>query len=201
MSKTIGLFVALLLIGCATPRAERPQPAPAPAAADLQASLGGEIPDVPLTTQAGQSVHFYSDLVRGKVVVVQFLFTKCDGLCPGATANLVRVQDELGADFGRNVFFYSITLDPEHDTPEVLAEYAATMGAKPGWTFLTGRLEDIERLRTRLGIRDPDPAIDADRSQHLGVVVYGNDAKGRWAALPALISPQLITASLRLVMS
>ena len=101
---------------------------------------------------------------------------------------------------GDDVLMVSITLDPEHDTPERLAEYAERYGAAEGWLFLTGDHEEIEDLRHRFGVYDPDPVIDADRTQHAGLVVYGNETLDRWAALPGEWQPELIVrAVLRLL--
>jgi protein SCO1/2 len=86
----------------------------------------------------------------------------------------------------------SITLDPARDTVEVLRQYARMLGAKPGWYFLTGKHEEIEMLRHKLGVYDPDPAVDADKTQHAGIVVYGNEALGRWAAIPGLARAEFI---------
>jgi len=154
------------------------------------------IPDVELTTHEGRRVHFYSDLVRGRVVVVQFFFVHCQGVCPLSTGTLLAMQDQLGARLGGDISFLSITLDPEQDTPEVLAEHARAIGARPGWTFLTGTEADIERLRRRLGVFDIDPVIDADRNQHAGVLVLGNDAKQRWTMKPATLPASFLTAAL-----
>jgi protein SCO1/2 len=154
--------------------------------------MEGYFPNVVLTTHEGERVRFYDDLVKGKIVVVTFMFTACQGICPLTIAKLARVQDLLGERAGRDVFFYSVTLDPENDTPRVLKDYAQTVGAKRGWTFLTGRQEDIDLVRRKLGAYDPDPAVDADKSQHGGVIVYGNEAIGRWAAVPYLLTPRSI---------
>jgi len=95
---------------------------------------------------------------------------------------------------------YSITLDPQTDTPEVLKQYAEGYGAKRGWYFLTGQDEDIQMLRRKLGLYDRDPGIDADRTQHVGLVVYGNEATGRWGAVPALLAPERIVRAVLRVM-
>ncbi|PYU13542.1 MAG: SCO family protein, partial [Acidobacteria bacterium] len=87
---------------------------------------------------------------------------------------------------GRDIFMYSITLKPEEDTPKVLQEYAKSNGVKPGWLFLTGKPGDVEKLRRKLGFVDPDPTVDKDKSQHIGVILYGNETLDRWAACPAL---------------
>jgi protein SCO1/2 len=155
------------------------------------------LPNVPVVTHRGEALRFYDDLVRGKLVVVNFTYTRCDGSCPRTNANLVRVQRLLGDRVGKDVFMLSITLDPEHDTPEALARHARALGAGPGWTFVTGAKADLEALRRALGFTDPDPAVDADRTQHAVVVKLGDDRTGRWAAVPGLIAPEQIVDALR----
>jgi protein SCO1/2 len=103
------------------------------------------------------------------------------------TANLRRLQRALGDQVGKDVFMYSLTLRPETDTPEVLKRYAESFGIAPGWQLLTGKPEDIGILRYRLGFVDSDPELDADASQHIGMVVFGNDRLNRWSACPALL--------------
>jgi protein SCO1/2 len=150
------------------------------------------IPNVTVRTHEGKSVRFYEDLIEGKTVLINFMYANCDGICPGQTANLVQVQKTLGDRVGRDVFIYSITLDPERDDPEALMQYARAYRTKPGWEFLTGNAEDLELLRRRLGFVDPDPERDKDRSQHIGVILVGNEALSRWAACPALADPSVL---------
>jgi protein SCO1/2 len=154
------------------------------------------IPNVVLVSHEGQPRRFYDDLVRGRTVVVQFFFTECSGVCPLSTGRMLALQEALAERLGRDVDFLSITLDPEHDTPEVLAGHARAIGARPGWTFLTGAPEDIRALRYRLGVYDLDPLLDADRNQHAGVLVFGNDNKQRWLMKPASLSPRPLLAAL-----
>jgi len=168
----------------------------------LLASAGGAagsgapaLPNVVLRTQENQPVRFYDDLIKGRTVVISFMFTSCQAICPRTSANLLKVQQALGDHFGRDVFFYSLTLDPKTDTPQVLRKYARKIGARPGWTFLTGNGEDLEMLRRKLGFFDPDPKVDADKNQHGALVVYGNDAAGRWSVMPALLDPGRIASS------
>src|SRR5262249_1590597 len=102
------------------------------------------LPNVELVTHEGKKVHFYDDLVKAKKVVINVMYTRCtDGTCPVTTANLVRVQKLLNGRVGRDIFFYSVTLTPEHDTPAVLNRYVKAFGVARGWTFLTGKPEDI----------------------------------------------------------
>jgi len=109
-----------------------------------QARMEGYIPNVELTNENNQKVLFYDDLLRGKVVLINFIYTACSGICPLSTANLIQVQKGFGNHLGRDVFMYSITLDPKTDAPEVLKRYATAFGAKSGWSFLTGDFNDIE---------------------------------------------------------
>jgi protein SCO1 len=145
-------------------------------------------PNVSLKTHRNEAVRFYDDVLRGKVVVMSFMYTRCTSTCPPTIASLRRLQRALGARAGRDVFLYSITLDPAYDTPDVLNGYARTVEAGPAWQFLTGTVEDIELLRRKLGFVNPDAALDADRSQHAGLLLFGNEPADRWAACPAPFS-------------
>jgi protein SCO1/2 len=115
------------------------------------------------------------------------------------TDNLVRVQALLGPRVGRDVFMYSISLQPEHDTPEVLAAYAEHHAVGPGWLLLTGRPADIELLRHRLGFVDSDPVRDANLEEHLGTVRLANVPMHRWTMTPALLNPEQIVRALKRV--
>jgi len=154
--------------------------------------------DVPLVTHEGRRVRFYTDLIKGRTVFLNTLYTACtaEAICPLGTANLVEVQKILGPRAGRDVFMYSITLDPVNDTPQVLKSYARAFGVKPGWTFLTGEKDDIERLRRNLGYVDLDPVVDKDPSQHSGMVRYGIEPLELWAGCAILSRPDVIVRHL-----
>ena len=155
--------------------------------------------NVLLLTQEGKQVRFYDDLVKGKTVVVNFIYTSCQKSCSPTTANLARMHGLLGDRIGRDLFLLSISLDPAVDRPKVLKEYAARFGQFHGWYFLTGSAEEIDDLRRKLGLYDLDPAIDADKTQHEGIVIVGNDTTNRWMSLPALMDPrQLAQTVLRI---
>ena len=147
------------------------------AAGEAQASRWGKsyFPDVELVTHEGKTVRFYDDLIKDKVFVVSFLYTTCRDFCPLAAARLSELQEKLGDAMGRDIFFYSISIDPETDTPERLKEYAKTFGAGPGWLFLTGRPEDIQALRYKLGDRGKT------LSEHRNEILLGNGGTGGWA--------------------
>src|ERR1700748_683715 len=101
----------------------------------------GYFPNVELTTQEGKTVHFYDDLLKGKVVAITLIYTHCLDSCPLETARMAQVQRLLGDRMGKDIFFYSISIDPRRDTPEVLNAYAKKFHAGPGWLFLTGKEE------------------------------------------------------------
>ena len=155
--------------------------------------------NVEVKTQDGRTLRFYDDVLKGKIVLINFFYTDCDAICPLMTENLARVQELLGPRVGKDIFMVSISLQPEHDTPEVLAAYAKTYGAGPGWTFLTGQKEDIELLRHRLGFVDSDKVEDADPDQHVGTVRIANEPMHRWAMSPALLNPAAMIRALKRV--
>ena len=134
-------------------------------------------PNIELMTHEGRHVRFFDDLVKGKVVVINFIYASCSDSCPLETARLAEVQDILGERVGRDIFMYSISIDPAHDTPQVLAQYAKRFRAKPGWLFLTGKEVDIALLRQKLGLL----GVETDKlKNHSLSLVIGNQATGRW---------------------
>jgi protein SCO1/2 len=111
----------------------------------------GEAPDFVLRAQDGAEVTLKQ--YRGKVVAVTFIFASCSVTCPLLTAKMATVQNRLGAAFGTRIAFLSVTVDPEHDTPDVLKRYAQSFGADPaGWRFLTGSPSLIQDLERRYGV-------------------------------------------------
>lgn len=153
-------------------------------------------PDVVLRTHDNKKVRFYEDLIKNKIVTINFFYANCEGVCPGITANLVKVQKLLGERVGREVFMYSFTLKPEEDTPAVLKQYAESYRVRPGWKFLTGHPEDMELLRRSLGFTDPDPKLDKDKSTHIGNIRYGNEPLMEWSACPGLAHAEWIAESI-----
>jgi cytochrome oxidase Cu insertion factor (SCO1/SenC/PrrC family) len=144
-----------------------------------KASLSGQvpkmnIPDIEVLDQNGRKIHFYTDLVKGQTVVINFIFTTCTTICPPLGATFARVQKELGDKAGRNVRFISISVDPATDTPERLKAWGAKFHAGEGWTFVTGNKPQVDELLRALG------ASSARREDHSPTVLIGNDAHGTW---------------------
>jgi len=135
-------------------------------------------PNVELITHDGKRVRFFDDLIEDKVVAINFIYTTCPDVCPLETARLSELQAILGDRVGRDVFMYSITIDPEVDTPEVLAEYRKGFQAGPGWLFLTGDERDIELLRRKLSLYREE--IQNDSNDHNLSLIIGNQRTGRW---------------------
>jgi cytochrome oxidase Cu insertion factor (SCO1/SenC/PrrC family) len=132
------------------------------------------IPDVEVLDQNGNALHFYSDLIKGKTVAINFIFTNCTTICPPLAATFARVQKDLGDKTGRDVHFISISVDPLTDTPERLKAWGAKFKAGDGWTFVTGEKQEVDKLLNALG------ASVSRREDHSPTVIVGNDLKGVW---------------------
>lgn len=149
----------------------------------------GYFPNVPLVTQDGKTVRFYDDLMKDKKVLVNFIFSSCDQSCPLDTAKMAEVQKLLGSRVGRDIFMYSITLDPEHDTPAVLKAYAKEFRAGPGWLFLTGKRADIDKVRYKFGDR-------RQKEEHANTVRVGDVATGQWMRLPLTVNHNVLVSEI-----
>lgn len=148
-------------------------------------------PNTRLVTQEGQPVRFFDDLIKDKVVAINFIFTGCSDSCPVETARLRQVQKLLGDRVGKDVFLYSISIDPYNDTPATLKAYAQKFAIGPGWTLLTGEPDDIEQLRRRLGLFIE--GLDNGRSKdHNLSLIIGNQATGRWMKASPFESPYIL---------
>jgi protein SCO1 len=162
---------------------------------DLQAytayQLRHHFLNIELVNQNGKKLRFYDDLIKGKIVVIQFMFTNCDRLCPMVTPNLVKVQKELEKQAPNQVHIVSISVDPEHDTPAALKAYAAKFRVGPNWQFLTGKKSEIENLRRELGVFDPENTT----FEHMNVVTIGKEPTGQWFCIRALIRPDVLAYS------
>ena len=193
-------LLGLLRLAPAVPLAEHLLANPA-LAAETQTSARGllqrrNFPNVKLQNQDGQEVRFYDDLIKDKIVTINFFYAKCEGICPTVTANLAKAQKILGDRVGKDIFMTSISLKPEHDTRAVLKEYADMFKARPGWSFLSGKPDDVEHLRRSLGFTNLDPRLDKDTSQHIGNVRMGNEPLMLWAACPGMARPEFIAKSI-----
>lgn len=157
-------------------------------------------PNVELVTQNEDPVRFYDDLVKDRIVIVNFMYAECENICLPIAQNLGKVHERLGDKMGDEILILSLTIDSDVDDPAALREYIRRNGGeKEGWVYLTGNYDDIDRVRRALGVYDLDPVIDADKTEHSGLITFGNDRTDQWAALPALMnSDEIVETVLRI---
>jgi cytochrome oxidase Cu insertion factor (SCO1/SenC/PrrC family) len=140
------------------------------------------IPDAPVVDQNGRQLNFYHDLIKGKIVAINFVFTTCTTICPPLTATFRRVQQDAAAR-GLAVQLISISVDPTTDTSERLHDYAAKFKAEPGWTFVTGDKAKIDSVLQALG------AAVSNKNDHTPMILIGNDESDYWTRAYGLTSP------------
>jgi protein SCO1/2 len=140
-------------------------------------------------------MRFYSDVLKGKTVVVNAFFATCTGVCPPMNRNMKAIQDALGDRVGKDVFLVSITVDPATDTPTRLKEYAQKFQAKPGWLFLTGKKENVDWALYKLG------QYVEDKSGHKSIIIIGNEATGLWKKAFGMARPEELIAIVNGVMN
>ncbi|HVG28206.1 MAG TPA: SCO family protein [Pyrinomonadaceae bacterium] len=205
-ARTAALVVFALLCCAAvearaTPR-QTPQPAKGaaaaggadhchqpPAAAEAPpkgnaAAAKPSIPDVAVTDQNGRKSRFYTDLVKGKLVIINFVFTSCTNVCPMQGANFAKLQAALGDRLGRDISLISVSTDPLVDTPERLKAWGARFGAKPGWTLVTGERDEMDKLLRSL------TGGEARRGEHSPVALLGDFERGAWVRAYGLSEPE-----------
>lgn len=171
MTAARAALAALALLAAAPAR-------PAEAADEVEAKARAWFTDTVLLTQEGKPVRFFTDVLREKVVVVDFIFTRCAGACPLLTEKMNAVRRELGDLFGPQVRFVSISIDPEFDTPEELAHFAKRHRAEhPEWIFLTGKRADVKAVVSRLGQWTESPA------EHSTLFIAGNARERHWTKI------------------
>ncbi len=195
--RLIPASVALALSGTVfAQKAEPAATAPRPHAADAQAgevktpakTKAPVIPDVAVVDQDNRKLHFYRDLVEGKTVAINFIFTTCTTICPPLTANFAKIQKIMQDRGDKNLRLISVTVDPENDTPERLKKYAQLFHAQPGWTFVTGSRADLERIWKAFDI------YMSSKQDHPPIVAVGNDGAGVWNYASGLTSAAKIVA-------
>jgi protein SCO1/2 len=177
-------LLAVLLLGAAAPRAQKAHKHVAPATQPVaDAAAQPRIPDVNCVDQNGKKLRFHTDLVKGKVVVINFIYTSCPYLCTRIGESTARLQTALGDRLGRDVHLISVSIDPLTDTPEKLKAWAARLKAKDGWTLVTGEKAEIDRLLR---------VLTGDASgikTHSPLLLIGNEAKNVWAESYAFENP------------
>jgi protein SCO1 len=168
----------------------------AAAAGDASSIWGADyFPNIALVTHEGKTVRFFDDLIKDKVVAINFIFTRCPDVCPLETARLREVQKILGDRVGQDVFMYSISVDPEYDTPEVLNRYREKFQVGPGWLFLTGNKDDIILLRKKLGLYSEEEQ-GGNLSAHSLSLIIGNQQTGQWMKGSPFENPYILATQI-----
>jgi len=161
----------------------QPSPTPSPTPPDTTFSFtSNKIPNTAIYDQNGKQLNFYNDLVKDKIVAINFIFTTCTASCPPLTATFRKVQ-QTASERGLDVKLISISVDPAVDTPERLHGFAEKFNAAPGWTFVTGEKGEIDSLLNALGV-----AV-ANKNDHTPMIMIGNDAVDYWTRAYGLSSP------------
>jgi protein SCO1/2 len=150
-------------------------------------------PNIDLVTSDGEKVRFYDDLLKDKIVILNLMYAKCDGVCPFTTSNLKAVRKILRREIKHDIFIYSMTVKPEQDSPAALKAYARMHNVDdPQWLFLTGKPDDVDLLRHKLGFADPNPEVDKDKARHSGMLRYGNEPMAIWGTCQGSAEPEWI---------
>jgi protein SCO1/2 len=158
---------------------------------------GSYFPNIQLINQDGEKRRFFDDLIKDKVVAINFIYTSCEDSCPLETARMRQVHEILGDRVGKDIFFYSISIDPKTDTPEVLKAYMKKFDIDSGWSFLTGDEDEIINLRRKLGLYLDEIQNNKDNpDDHNLSLVIGNQATGRWMKRSPFENPHVLASQL-----
>jgi protein SCO1/2 len=182
-------LIALFYVAAASPAGGQTGPlAPTAGSGGEMSAAHKYFTDVVLVNQEGREVRFYTDLLKGRVVIINTFFTTCTSVCPPMTRTLERIQEWLGDRLGKDALILSITVDPDVDTPPKLKAFADNYGAKPGWQLLGGRKENVQ-----LALRKIGQFVEA-RDNHSTILIVGNERTGLWKKAFGLAKPSdLIT--------
>lgn len=180
-----GLFGAASL---ASGQSLASDPVAPPASQEKMSTAHRYFTDVVLVNQDGKEMRFYSDLLKGRVVIINVFFTSCTSVCPPMTRTLERIQEWLGDRLGKDAYILSVTVDPEVDTPPKLKAFAESFGVRPGWHLLGGKKEDVQFALRKIG-----QFVEA-RDNHSTILLVGNERTGLWKKAFGLAKPsELIT--------
>ena len=164
-------------------------------AEDEEARAREYFTNLELINQDGETVRFFDDVLKDKVVVINFIFTNCEGACPLITHKLTLVRDGLEGNIGNPIQFVSLSLDPERDTPAAMKEFAKKHHADhEGWVFLTGKSENLDNIIKRLG------QFTDDIEAHSTLMLAGNVGSAHWMKIQPREGPPQIVEKLKLLM-
>jgi cytochrome oxidase Cu insertion factor (SCO1/SenC/PrrC family) len=193
VSFAIGLAVATQMGFAQASRSATPASAPAPVEdAEAEAKARAYFTDLEVIDQNGNRLRFYSDVLKDRVVLINFIFTNCPGACPMVTQKLIQTRQLMVETVKDEVWFVSISVDPERDTPEAMKAFAAKQGAdERRWLFLTGEKANLEHIVRKLGQYTPD--VDA----HSTLMLAGNTRNRHWTRVMPMVPPAGIAEKMR----
>ncbi len=194
-------LLAFVLAGAVHAHQDHPKPAADGKAAPPVAPLAKPkrdprdyFTDRELLTQDGKKVRFYSDVLKGRTVVIGTIYTHCEDACPLILAQLNQVRLKLGDAFGKDVFFVTISSDPVRDTPQAMKGYAAKHSADvPGWIYLTGKKADVDFILKRLG------QWSENVESHSTQLIAWNFNADRGRKMMANVPPEMLAANIMLL--
>ncbi len=176
----LAAVINVLILGANVQAQTKPTEPPTAKQSSTDSTAQKYFTDVELLNQDGEKVRFYTDLIKGRTVVIIPFFTTCTGVCPPMNATMGRIQKELGPRVGKEIHLISISVDPTTDTPPRLKEYAAKFHAQPGWSFITGKKENVDWALYKLG------QYVEEKNNHTTIMIIGNEATGLWKKAHAL---------------
>jgi cytochrome oxidase Cu insertion factor (SCO1/SenC/PrrC family) len=194
-SKYVRAAIAALVL-CFTPALHASDPGDAQSDGGFAAEQKARayFTNLELITQDGERLRFYDDVLKDKVVVINFIYTNCQGACPLMTRNLTLVRDMLGGAAGEDIHFVSISLDPLRDTPAAMKKFAQVHNAdQDGWLFLTGRPDNVNSVTRRLG------TYTDDLEAHSTTLLAANVRTAHWTKIPPTVPPNGVAERLRLL--
>src|SRR5262249_42017046 len=187
--RTVALALMLTCVAPCSPGQQAGPPQKVSGNPELAAKVPA-IPDVTVLDQNNRELHFYRDLVQGKTVAINFIFTTCTTICSPLTANFARIQKTMEARGEKGLHLISVTVDPENDTPERLARYAALFHAQSGWTFVTGKRGDLQQIWKAFNI------YMSSKTDHPPTVAIGNEKERVWVYASGLISSDKLVGAI-----
>ena len=181
-------FVAFPAVGLA----ETAPSTPAHDSAAAEEKARNYFTDLEVVDQNGKRLRFYSDVLKDRIVLINFIFTNCQDACPLMTHKLKQVRSLMAESIKDQVWFVSISVDPERDTPEAMKAFATKQGVDEShWLFLTGPKQNLDFIVKRLGQYTPE--VEA----HSTLMLAGNDRTRHWTRVMPMVPPDGVAEQLR----
>jgi cytochrome oxidase Cu insertion factor (SCO1/SenC/PrrC family) len=150
--------------------------------------------DLEVFDQDGNPLRFYSDVLKDRIVLINFIFTNCPGACPLMTQKLKQVRQLLDPSVRDDIWFVSVSIDPERDTPAAMKAFAQEQGVEDNrWVFVTGKKQNLEFIVKRLGQYTEEVEV------HSTLMLAGNTRTRHWTRVQPMVPPPGVAAKLTLL--